>query len=105
MSTPVTAWELRAYRSLRCRYLIYGRGALSKEQWSLYRDLDARVRRAIADLDDPHRRIAEMYYVRCMTQIAIGIREYYCERHVRRLCRAAQRDITSGCRCDASGAS
>ena len=85
MIRPLTARDLYDYRKLRVRYLIYGRRAFRAERWEEYNDLDKRVRSAVGELQEPHRTIAQLYYVQGLSCVAVGIRTFYSERHVRRL--------------------
>ena len=70
---------------MRIRYLRYGKRAFSKRKWTRYTDLNNRVRSAVDDLDEPLRTVAQLYYLRGLTQTAVGIQTYYSERHIRRL--------------------
>lgn len=85
MGVPLTARDFDEYRRLRTRHLIYGKRVFSADQWAYYQALDKRVRAAVGDLSEPHRTVARLYYVNAMTCVAVGMRTYYSERHVRRI--------------------
>lgn len=94
MSVPLTAGELREYRFMRCRYLRYGRRGLRGVE-DRYASLNRRVRNAIGKLPDGEREIAQMFYVDGLSCLAISLRVYYSERHIRRFKNHARDDIVT----------
>lgn len=93
MCSPLTAGDLGEYRKMRSRYLRYGRRAFPGERWSRYQALCARVRDAIDCLDGDCQTVARLYWDSALSCVAVSMRVYYSERHVRRLRDRAKEQI------------
>lgn len=85
MPEPLTAAELGEYRRMRARYLRYGKRVFRGKRWDEYQKLSVRVRGALDTLDGITGTIARLYWDGALSCIAISMRVYYSERHVRRL--------------------
>lgn len=95
MLRPLTAEDLANYRKYRIKIKRFGRRSIAGDRWTEYQDLNDRVTAAVEDLPGRCRDVARMYYIDAMSCVAVSMRIYYSERHVRRLRQAAVREIVT----------